>query len=279
MSEPLVSTVPSMLYHYTTQVGLMGIVESKEIWATQIEYLNDGMELIYAFDLAMQVLYFYRDRPSADGTVIDDAQRLRINDLIDLLQGRPLALRVFVASFSENPDVLSQWRAYGRPGDAFSIGFPGAALVEAAQSAGWRFEPVVYAREVAFAMVETTMRPMLDSLASGRDGSDVRAEVQQLMFDLGPILKTPAFEEEREWRLISPPIDGPGRRFRPGKYSIIPYRAFALPGSEAIGGANAKIWIGPGPHRELSIRSLSELLREYEMPCQLQWSGASYRDW
>ena len=63
MSEALVSTVPSMLYHYTTQVGLMGIVESKEIWATQIEYLNDGMELIYAFDLAMQVLYFYRDRP------------------------------------------------------------------------------------------------------------------------------------------------------------------------------------------------------------------------
>lgn len=35
---------PPILHHYTTQEGLLGIVESKSIWATNIYYLNDAAE-------------------------------------------------------------------------------------------------------------------------------------------------------------------------------------------------------------------------------------------
>ena len=37
------------LYHYTTQEGLLGIVEKGEIWATNIFYLNDAAEFKHAF--------------------------------------------------------------------------------------------------------------------------------------------------------------------------------------------------------------------------------------
>ncbi len=47
---------PSILYHYTTQKGLLGIIQSKTIWATDILYLNDTMELKYAVDLTLDMI-------------------------------------------------------------------------------------------------------------------------------------------------------------------------------------------------------------------------------
>jgi hypothetical protein len=35
---------PELLYHYTTQHGLLGILKQKCIWATHIRYLNDTSE-------------------------------------------------------------------------------------------------------------------------------------------------------------------------------------------------------------------------------------------
>ena len=37
-------TEPELLYHYTTQKGLLGILKDKCIWATHIRYLNDTSE-------------------------------------------------------------------------------------------------------------------------------------------------------------------------------------------------------------------------------------------
>lgn len=52
MLEPLVADLygdrpQSILYHYTSLAGVMGIVRSKSLWATEIKYLNDADELIY----------------------------------------------------------------------------------------------------------------------------------------------------------------------------------------------------------------------------------------
>jgi hypothetical protein len=44
--------VPPLLYHYTDATGLLGIVQSRAIWATHIRYLNDAQEFDYAADLA-----------------------------------------------------------------------------------------------------------------------------------------------------------------------------------------------------------------------------------
>ena len=43
-TEHLQQPTPKYLYHYTTQEGLLGIVASGSLWATDITYLNDAME-------------------------------------------------------------------------------------------------------------------------------------------------------------------------------------------------------------------------------------------
>ena len=33
--------IPSPLYHYTSQAGLFGIIQDRQIWATNVLFLND----------------------------------------------------------------------------------------------------------------------------------------------------------------------------------------------------------------------------------------------
>jgi hypothetical protein len=40
----LLAAPPDIIYHYTTQTGLLGIIENKELWATKIIYMNDSTE-------------------------------------------------------------------------------------------------------------------------------------------------------------------------------------------------------------------------------------------
>jgi hypothetical protein len=48
---------PDVLYHYTSQAGLLGIVASDSIWVTDIYALNDWTEFRHVFNPAsMQVL-------------------------------------------------------------------------------------------------------------------------------------------------------------------------------------------------------------------------------
>ena len=45
-----------ILYHYTSQKGVLGILDSQEIWATNILYLNDHSEYLYAMEMVSSFL-------------------------------------------------------------------------------------------------------------------------------------------------------------------------------------------------------------------------------
>lgn len=56
--ESLLNEKPDneILYHYTDQNGLCGIIVSKKVWATNIYYLNDSEEFKAAADLAVMLI-------------------------------------------------------------------------------------------------------------------------------------------------------------------------------------------------------------------------------
>jgi DUF2971 family protein len=111
----------SPLYHYTSPAGLLGIIESKSLWASGIQYLNDTAEFKHAAAIAHDLLTQYLEN---ENDPFKDLYRL-------LLRGGDAYLdsAVFVCSLSEAKDKLSQWRAYCATGGGFSIGFD-AALIE-----------------------------------------------------------------------------------------------------------------------------------------------------
>src|SRR5215216_2159961 len=102
---------PSTLYHYTNAAGLLGIVKEQALWATHIQFLNDGEELIYA---ARQISEYARSRAEGDASYRGQRLRAIADGVEDHADGR--YGEVFVSCFCSEPDLLSQWRSYGRDG-------------------------------------------------------------------------------------------------------------------------------------------------------------------
>ena len=107
--NPFNQTPPSILYHYTSQVGLIGILRQREIWASKIHYLNDSKEFSLALDLARDALKTRARRESSQ----------RENDRLEVLLDEIDSIahvNIGVCSFSEVGDSLKPmaWIHWGR---------------------------------------------------------------------------------------------------------------------------------------------------------------------
>lgn len=108
-------------YHYTDAAGLKGILESGSLWATNIAYLNDPLEVDYSRSFCKE---FLRNRMQSEHiesfkTLLEGVRRT-IAGFPDLLFPDELQ---FAISFSLDGDLLSQWRAYADHGRGYSVGF------------------------------------------------------------------------------------------------------------------------------------------------------------
>jgi hypothetical protein len=125
-----------ILWHYTTMSGLKGIVENGNIHATNIRYLNDSQEFDFGLDYLKKVILSneidsqVENIPlNEDMSLLDHLITLRINYILSCFRDDPSrSSEYFVTSFSSNPDVLSQWRAYGKEKVGYSIKFDSASL-------------------------------------------------------------------------------------------------------------------------------------------------------
>src|ERR1019366_10351896 len=116
--------VPDVLHHYTDSNGLKGIIESGALRATHVSYLNDASEYLHAVNVLLEKV-----------AQAQAGQRAPLE--VELLQEMEPLLKAtraenvnhyFVTCFSEEPNSLNQWRAYGKGEGAFSIGFVGSQL-------------------------------------------------------------------------------------------------------------------------------------------------------
>lgn len=118
-SESTTESAPQTLYHYTTTEGLLGILESEELWATNILFLNDTSELVDAIKLFTAEL---ENNPLK----LDKETGWLHTLILPNLEAAPVDH--FAVSFCEDGDLLSQWRAYSAQGSGYSLGFKPTAL-------------------------------------------------------------------------------------------------------------------------------------------------------
>ena len=103
------------LYHYTSQAGLLGMIEYKQLWFTHIHYMNDSSEYDYAMELILRVL-------KDDYGIVADTNA----DLSYEVQSQYFG-DVYSFSLSESEDQLSQWRGYC-PNGGYCISFDNSQL-------------------------------------------------------------------------------------------------------------------------------------------------------
>jgi len=68
-------TIPSELFHYTSQKGLLGILESNTLWTSKNTCLNDSSEFKLALDIAKKVL-FERKKAETSSLMIEKIDTL-----------------------------------------------------------------------------------------------------------------------------------------------------------------------------------------------------------
>jgi Protein of unknown function (DUF2971) len=287
--KEMFSKVPNKtIYHYTSQSGLLGIITTKTIWATNIHYLNDASEFQVAVQLARGKI-----PDLIKATREEDAEFLReLDRRLSVIMGFNLR-SIYVCSFSSNGNLLSQWRSYCPDGNGFSIGFDYSQLHARLQRQGFRIARCVYDPQAQSEMIQQFLVSALDTFHKTRNAfgevgrQDWAAQyfaaldVDLEFLRLAPILKDKSFEEEDEWRLISSPIllTHPQVCFREGKSMILPFFKIEL-AQEDEHLSFPEIFIGPTPHEVLSKISVESLLSAKDFDgSSVRLSGIPYRGW
>jgi hypothetical protein len=267
-----VTDVP-VIYHYTDPKGLIGILSDGQLWATDIGYLNDSSELRHAQEVQRQLLgEIIKESP--DGSL---QRRLATK----ALEGRHpfTGEKTYVVCFCAEDDLLTQWKTYGAWGSGFSIGFDRKKLESSLAALGPPPPSLadiftLGTTEVSLARVRYSeeeqrrdLKRAFDrygALLSAESSASEIAECAAAIADNAALsasrFKHPAFESEKEWRIVISSSLGssPEMFFRSSSRTVIPYiKTKRQPDSKL---PVVSITIGPTLDQKLSKRSVFALL-------------------
>ena len=244
--------VPVTLFHYTTTDGLIGILENKVIWCSSAFHMNDVQEFRYALGLITARLKLRLDK--ADETTAP-AYKAALNDLTS----DNLGVQAFVASFSEDGDLLSQWLAYAAtPATGYSIGFSPHHFEEA-EKVGFRLVQCVYDEAEQIRLADAVIDVICEPSGDDEGGPD---RVRNA-FLAATAIKHPGFEKEGEWRLVKIFVlslgETQGASFRQGRNGLVPY--FKAPLSLTAGQfVPPVINIGPKTDMDAAVAAMRVML-------------------
>jgi hypothetical protein len=152
-----------LIYHYTGLSGLMGIVKSGNLFATDIRFLNDTSESIYGLNRIREII---GERVAAEqikgNYVVSD-----LASLARIANNLALHARLFVTCFCRVDNLLSQWRGYGPLG--YSIGFDRKTIEDLAERSGFTLTDMTYSAKT----LDDTILEVLTSAFRGFTPSEL----------------------------------------------------------------------------------------------------------
>lgn len=260
---------PSVLYHYTSLEGLIGILTSGTLRATLITQLNDRLEL--------------RPGLSALTKVLEEHKAHRVlEELRDKDDDR-----VFVSCFCASPSMIPMWSTYAAAaGGGYAIGIRTEKLKDATVLGVADRRPalrrVSYDRSGAAASIDRLASAMVVEEESD-DPQFAEGWSANEILDQAAALKSSPWSYEDEWRLVIAhhTFCGDDReqslRCRPSPHGPVPYlevKMWSPPTSEddwTYGGAEKgshvddwleSVWIGPTDGQLERATGLEVLLRQ-----------------
>lgn len=249
--------------HYTTANALISIIQSEQLWATNIKFLNDEQEFLHAITLAKEVIQ--RSTESAQKIQTNrNAYDEFVKDITKALESLDTyhAESIFTCSFSEEKDLLSQWRGYCPNNQGYCIHFELEGLLKAAKEKFLDCEifPCVYDNAQKKKKISAALNKHWQEYTTLTDPKLRAQAIRSLTLEierLASYFKHPSFAEEKEHRLVIRMAwdIAEHAKFRAGPMSIIPYIEVPAPKSLI-----KEIAIGPTRDQSLAKRGLSALI-------------------
>ena len=194
---------PSYLYHYTSATGIVGILKDKELWATETHFLDDKSEIVYFKRLIDAWAHLLLREKAIVKDRTEEGFLMALSHNVQH-ESRP---GVCVASFSTEDDALSLWRQYGSAAESYCIGLSGALMKQAANAQNCILGRCTYDEDLASKIAQEVLVSLLMQLrASNYDGDEeerLHDELSNMILQYGPFIKRPAFDVEKEWRIVT----------------------------------------------------------------------------
>lgn len=250
------------LYHYTTFRGLMGIVENRCLWASDIRYMNDSAELRHTVNLLSREVAQRLDDPGSKASAL--------NSFVDWVSHRVTnGHLVFAASFRSHGNLLSQWRGYSTVGKGVSLGFDSEYIVRCARRQAFAIGECIYdpalQRKLIAAVIDVVVQ--ITRNQPQEQWHHLFADLETELLRIAALLKHPSFAEEQEWRIVSPAMTDfmSGKiRFREGTSMLVPFSELELRSDESPHLPLDHIYLGPTAHITLSLNSLAMYLQKHD---------------
>ena len=269
-----------IVWHYTNGAGFLGILQSSQLYATQVAALNDANETRHASDLfekAVQQLIAERVNEQEVATFLKTLLEVSKENT-----GSHNISKFFVTSFSGEEDDLTQWDRYGRP-NGYAIGFYARGLQREPTSTLFR---VVYdsakQEKAAKELAEATVKFYFDGLNQER-AKDPELWTREFLtawdewvYKLAPLAKASKWKAENEYRIVHElkPAEFPAVRFAQKNTMLARYIALDTPCWVKRRSALlpiAKIFIGPGSDyapTQVSVQLLLDQMGYSDVPIE-----------
>ncbi len=212
------NNAPYIVYHYCSLESFLSIMSNKTIRLTNISKSNDRAEIQYCFDVFEKTLKdscieFSKKYVDNDNEEI----KKHFSDIdYDSLVAKAVvndSLIYYVACFSAEPDLLSQWRGYANDGKGVAIGFYSKNFMDAQYLKNVKYNKITYdMHTVKMELHDYIIRKLkrvhenVDVSASPFSYDTAINDIISRMVYNAIFYKNPAFSEENEWRLVFYPF-------------------------------------------------------------------------
>lgn len=275
-----------ILWHYTDDQALHGMLVNGEVWFCDPRFMNDARELVHFAELLVRATssaaYNVRQHwldAGRDGKTLD-ALIGRWASVIARWPQHPQTFdqsrytfkdeRFYLFCLSEEGDQLSQWRAYG--GGMYCVGFDWQALEKATGSELFKVDYDQEPRQSEISTIEGSLRRFAKH---GIDGEVLEYGAGEFMLQIPfrrfVATKHPGFQEEKEWRLVRRGEGDISPSFHPRGYLVpmLKVKLFAEADEQKTRAAKINavlhsVRIGPSLDKDRANYSLHRLRRALE---------------
>jgi len=269
---------PRHLFHYTDLEAVKGILTSKSLWLSKFTSSNDISEI----RLAIQHFQAFVAKEARD---FGEEEASLLREAASRLEGFRNT-NICLASFCEEDDLLSQWRAYGNDGRGIALGFSTPGLQEVAKRHKLSLYRCVYdpkeQERIAADLVKLLLKAARARAARSAAGRERLLEkFIGLFLHVAPVIKDHRFGEEREWRLVSEALPFADRGMFPvlkGNQASVKYAIRLANGARGHSDVISRVTIGPtlDPHNVYDAIALLVLRTGFEVK-KVAISGIPFR--
>lgn len=272
--------IPETLFHYTDINGFMGILDNSEFWLSDLKFLNDTEEWVNGCDIFDNLIDNYRE------LITVPVYRKFFDCLREKLDYQKGNNNIFVMSFCEDGDLLSQWRGYGNNG-GISIGFS----TKRNQILTCNNVQVTLLHDKILYDIADKEKLANEILGLGMENEFIRSEgadfvadvVSKVIWYVIPLFKNNSFSSEKEYRWAYRTDNNEAVHFRERNGMILPFvKIKKVTDNDQVAKVNIeKIIIGPQKRQqEVSdgIKYYLECKGYIDLIDKVELSRIPYRD-